>query len=215
MLQENYSVNVPFLSDLSHNNVMKGQHDLTVLRFMVRQLLLTLRTIEQTSVCHLPLRYELTERTCSMHRMMIFQPQALLLQEQLSFVGFVSGYQEHVDPTLLDEMSTTDAGMLSALKQISGLLSYSSLELRKRRWYNLVILRSFDSKADLRQIPLHQHAAYSLAPRVYDWIRLHSGIFPGGLVSNVPELIRSRHYIFQAVKPYCRMSEVTYSAQNQ
>lgn len=37
------------------------------------------------------------------------------------------------------------------------------------------------TKRHIRDSETHKYAAYQLAPRYYEWIRLHNGIMPGGM----------------------------------
>ncbi|GCE18172.1 hypothetical protein [Dictyobacter kobayashii] len=210
MLQYTLPVQVQEIGRLPGNKVVKGQLDLIVLRHMARQLRLTLLTMEQASSTSFPGVYELNERQSSLHRIVFYRPELLTTDETLSFVGFVSGRQRAKDDTLNEELFQADRKMLDKLMHIPGLLAYSSLELRPGRWYNLVVMQTFDVKTDLKSIDMHQHAAYRLAPRAYDWIRIHSGIFPGGLAKNVPRLLKTKHYAFQHDTKNFHMHEVNY-----
>ncbi|GER87348.1 hypothetical protein KDW_15100 [Dictyobacter vulcani] len=210
MLQYSLPVQVQEIHALEKNNVLKGRTDLIVLRHMARQLRLTLLTIDGASDAVFPLRYQLTERHTSLHRMLFYRPAQLFGEETLSFVGFVSGRQPAIDLDLSAELLQADQQMLTKLTHIPGLLAYSSLELQPGRWYNLVVMQSFEVKSDLKKIDMHQHAAYQLGPRAYDWIRIHSGIFPGGLAKNTPQLIKTRHYAFTATLKNFQLYEAVY-----
>ncbi|GCE25984.1 hypothetical protein KDA_14680 [Dictyobacter alpinus] len=210
MLQYELPVQVQEITSLAKNNVLKGQTDLIVLRHLACQLRLTLLTIEDTSEAVFPLRYQLTERQSCLHRILFYRPEQLLKEETLSFVGFVSGRHVSIDAELVSELFQADQQMLAKLIHIPGLLAYSSLELRPGRWYNLVVMQDFEVKADLKRVDMHQHAAYQLGPRTYDWIRIHSGIFPGGLAKNAPQLIKTRHYAFTHTVKNFQMHEVVY-----
>lgn len=211
MLQYNLPVRVNEINSLSINKVVKGRIDLMVLRHMACQLRLTLLTMEQqANMTKFPVAYELTERRSCLHRIVFYCPEALHAEETLSFVGFVSGRRSTKDDTLNEELFQADQQMLDKLKHIPGLLAYSSLELRPGRWYNLVVMQTFDVKANLKGIDMHQHAAYHLAPRAYDWIRIHSGVFSGGLLKNAPQLLKTRHYAFQHETNNFQMYEFIY-----
>jgi hypothetical protein len=210
MLHERYTANEPVLANLDGNGVIKGWSDLVVLRYMVKQLQLTLQTTEVSGKIQLPLQYNLTERVSAQHRIIIFDPQELQTSEKLSFVGFVSAYRSDIDPAITDELGAVDTRLLPKLTRVRGLLGYLSMELRPGYWYNLVVLRSLATKSDLKQLPIHQYAAYDLAPRVYKWIRIHNGVFVGSLTKNTPELLSTKHYVFQDAEPYFQMYEVNY-----
>jgi hypothetical protein len=214
MLQNDLPIQVQDLKQLIQNNVIKGKIDLMVLRHMAQQLRLALLTLEQSSQTTSPIIYEFTERRCSRHRIVFYQPASLLTEEELSFVGFVSGLHAVEDSTVGAELQCADEDMLAQLVHIPGLLGYSSLEVQPGRWYNLVVMHNLATKADLKQINRHQHAAYQLAPRAYAWIRIHSGIFPGGLARNTPHLLKTKHYAFLSDQHTFQMHEVIYDEPN-
>lgn len=215
MVQHDLPIQVQDLKQLTHNNVIKGKIDLMVLHHMAQQLRLTLLTLEQPDQTSSPIVYEFTERRCSRHRIVFYKPASLYGEEDLSFVGFVSGRHAVQDTAIGEELQYADQEMLAQLIHIPGLLGYSSLEVRPGRWYNLVVMHNLDTKADLKQINRHQHAAYHLAPRAYAWIRIHSGIFPGGLFKNAPRLLKTKHYSFLSDHRNFQMHEVVYGTQNK
>jgi len=58
--------------------------------------------------------------------------------------------------------------LLKELVNASGLLCYSSLELRTGKWYNLVLLADFNIKTHLKNSAIHCYGAYQLAARYYE-----------------------------------------------
>jgi hypothetical protein len=216
MLQYNLPVHTQQLSDLADNRIMKGKIDLLVLRHMARQVLLTVQTMEKSSTAApVPTVFSLAERKSSLHRIAIYKPQELLTGQTISFVGFVSAWQAQVNKAVRDELYNTDQHIFPALLRIPGLLCYSSLELRPGRWFNLVLLRNLESGTELKESGAHQYAAYTLAPRVYAWIRLHNGVFPDGLAAMRPQLLTTKHYAFQEDEQNFRMYKVNYKEQNE
>ena len=75
------------------------------------------------------------------------------------------------------------------------------MELRNGNWYNIVLLSDADAKKHIRSAETHVYAAYQLAPRYYEWIRLHSGVIPGGLDQVELMLQKTRYYVFQRTQP--------------
>lgn len=201
---------VEALSYLNVNNVHKRKIDLLVLRSIAQQLYLTLQTMEQPLTDMPPFLYTATERRSCSHRIVLYDPPQLLQSKSLAFVGFVSGRRAGTDPSVGQELHAVDAQMLAELARIPGLLAYSSLELRPGHWYNLVVLQSLDSKAHFRHSGTHQYAAYELAPRAYDWIRIHSGVIPGGLPGNAMHILKTKHYVYQPTDSTVLMCEVVY-----
>jgi hypothetical protein len=198
------------LNHLGVNNVQKKNTDSLVLRHLLQQLRLTLHTLEQPLDTQLPFLYASTERHGCFHRIVLYQPEVLLLNKPLAFVGFVSGRQKASDPTLGPRLDEADRQMLTELKRVPGLLSYSSFELRPGRWYNLVLLQNVDAKTHFKHIGMHQQAAYQLAPRAYEWIRIHSGEIPAGLASSELHVLKTKHYALRSLDNTFSMYEVIY-----
>lgn len=174
----------------------KGQLDLVILQAMARKILVTLHTLEQSGEARLPLSYSFKERRGRQHRMIIFAPEMLLAPEEMCFVGFVSRRSPTVEPCVVDEIFRTDELMLAEIARIPGLLSYSSLELHAGNWYNLVLFRDPNVKMHVRSGTTHRHAAHQLSPAYYEWIRLHNGTMPGGLVHQEMQLNSTKYYRF-------------------
>lgn len=183
----------------TYKAIDKSRSDLVVLNYMARRVHVTLHTIEQQlDSATLPLRYTLEERHNRTHRLVIFNPHELLLNKTLSFVGFVSGRQKTIDTGTIDELLRIDSKIVSELVTIPGLRAYSSLELRADRWYNLVLLdaNGTEAKSHLTGSATHKYAAHQLAPRYYEWVRLHSGTIDGGLAGRLFALQTTRYYRF-------------------
>ncbi len=215
MISDTTIRDVQTLHSLELNNVTKRNIDLLVLRYMAQRVLLTLRTLEEPLDARRPFLYNVAERYGRLHRIVLYRPQELLSNKSLAFVGFVSLRRLSGDATIGDELSSADRRMLAMLKHIPGLLGYSSLELRPGRWYNLVLLEHVDIKAHLKHIPMHQYAAYQLAPRAYEWIRIHTGEMPMGLAGNELRIVKTKHYAFQALEENLSMYEVTYGEHGE
>ncbi|HTI14914.1 MAG TPA: hypothetical protein VL461_10135 [Dictyobacter sp.] len=198
------------LSDLPLNSVHKGKQDLLVLEYMAQRLALTVQTLDAEEQSSPPYLYLLTERGNRTHRIVLYQPQQLLQEANLSFVGFVSARQIGQDATIDQGLSNADQNMLAELVHVPGLMGYSSLEIRQGCWHNLVFFAHTDTVRHLKQTESHQHAAYQLAPRAYTWIRIHVGLMTGGLAGGQMQLLRSKHYATDLTVPQFRMYEVFY-----
>ncbi len=84
-----------------------------------------------------------------------------------------------------------------------GILSYSSLEFRDGNWGNLIVVDPPEARDHWRTSDKHAWAARELAPRHYTVVRLHHGVFPGGLRSGRdPVLARTRYLDFQGPEPW-------------
>ena len=172
--------------------------DLFILQSMLRKLAITLLTRERGDMSQLPLHYSFEERRKRAHRILIYRPAELQAASQLFFVGFVSNKRQDLEQHVIDELARVDTLMLDQIGQIPGLLSYSSLELRRGNWYNLVVLQEANVKAHFGALALHRYASYELSPSYYEWIRLHNGSLPGGLAQQKLLLSSTRYYFFHA-----------------
>jgi hypothetical protein len=122
----------------------------------------------------------------------------------------VSEKQKAVDPYVDSELQRAEGLLATELVSMSGLLCNSFLEFRTGNWYNLVLLADPNVKAHVKNSVTHGYAAYQLAPRYYEWIRLHSGIIPDGLSRNTLLLQKTKYYTCQAPEPRLTIRELTY-----
>jgi len=100
-----------------------------------------------------------------------------------------------------------DKKLIKELISNPGILSYSSLELRNGDWCNLVVLNDAGAKTHIKSNSTHIHAAYHLAHRYYEWIRLHNGIMPEGLDHTEMQLQKTKYYTFQTKQQRATMQE--------
>src|ERR1700737_890073 len=115
----------------------KVKVDLLVLRYMAQSIQGHLLNLAASTL--LPSVDYAEEHHNRIHRIVIYRQQEFLLKRSLMFVGFISAVQEHVSPATIQEIHRVDKILVAELASNPGLLSYSSLELRKGRWYNLVL----------------------------------------------------------------------------
>jgi len=188
----------------------KVKSDLVILKYLAQQLYITVQQSDAPGIVPAPLRYSLEDCHQRKHRIVLYKPQELLLPHRLSFVGFVSGTQRVLDPTLVNEVERIDEIMVTELVNISGIFSYSSLEIHTGRWYNLVVFHNAATKLHLKNNHTHRYAAYQLAPQCYEWIRLHNGIMPAGLAQQELLLQSTKYYTFREGQQKPDMYEITY-----
>lgn len=196
--------------DRSLPTVMKRKLDLVILRYMARKIYVMLHSLEQSVTTSQPFLYYLDERHKRTHRIAIYNPQELLLNNELSFVGFVSLRRKSLSPLVLDELRALDKRLVAELVDTPGLLSYSSLELHEGNWCNLVLFGNANAKIHVTNNDTHTYAAYEFAPRCYEWIRLHNGFMPAGLAGNEMLLQRTKYYTFLEAHQRPILREVSY-----
>ena len=180
----------------------KGKLDLLVLRYMTYKLRLTLLMQAQNKAELQPQFYYADEHHQRMHRIALYKPSDLQQSTCPRFVGFVSKKRQPLSASVNNSIYEVDKKLVIDLLSAPGLLSYSSLELRSGNWYNLVLFSDLSAKNHIQSSETHKYAAYQLAPLYYEWIRLHSGIIPGGLTTGHLRLQRTKYYVFQEAALY-------------
>ena len=115
------------------------EQDIVLLKYMAQRIYITLYLLDGPTDPSQPLLYFLEEGQKYTHRIAIYSPQALLLNNKLDFVGFISRKLQPGDPQVIEEIRTVDKKLIVELINTPGLMSYSSLELRDGRWCNLVL----------------------------------------------------------------------------
>ncbi|QBD78784.1 hypothetical protein EPA93_23470 [Ktedonosporobacter rubrisoli] len=196
------------LVDNSGYSLRKGKLDLIILRYMAIKLYIMLHSPGVAEEQGLPWLYTLEERHARSHRIVIYGPQELLSSNELYFVGFVSCKRTPVDAHALHEMQRIDTKLLGEIAQVTDILSYSSLKLHADNWFNLVLLRSSYTRAQLKELATHRYASYALAPLYYEWIRLHNGILRASGAQPELRLQTTKYYTFpEGQAPTMRLFE--------
>lgn len=178
----------------------KESLDLVILKYMAHRIYIILCLHDQSTSAPQPLLYYSDEGQNHVHRIAIYRPRDLLLNNDLAFVGFVSGRLVPGNPLVAQEIQRVDKQLVAELASASGVLSYSSLEVHDGNWCNLVLLSGEEAKAHFRNNQTHAYAAYELSPCYYEWVRLHHGVMPGGLARNHMILQKTRYYGFQGTQ---------------
>src|SRR6266700_2785803 len=215
MIEERMNKDIPLnnrqaLAEGTLPGVRKGKLDLVILRYMARRVSVALRSLDLATSTARPLLYYLDERHRRTHRMAIYNPEELLLNNELAFVGFISGKLRPIRPSVGADLRIVDKKLVADLVDTCGLLGYSSLELHDGNWCNLVLLNDPEVKIRLKNSETHRYAAYELAPSCYEWIRLHNGIMPAGLAGDDMLLQKTRYYLYQEVERRPTIREITY-----
>lgn len=134
------------------------------------------------------------------HRVVICGERRLRIGRDLGFVGFFATKRPGLDASPL---TTMDDELILEFPSHPGILSYSSLEFPDGNWGNLILVDPPEAKEHWRTSERHAYAARELAPKHYAVIRLHNGVFPGGLRSGRdPILVRTAYYDFQGPEPW-------------
>ena len=184
--------------------------DLLVLRYMAQKVTYHLQDLATGTP--LPWVYFAEEHRHRIHRIVLYRRGENVLHGSSLFVGFISGVREHASPATVQEIHRVDKQFMAELANNTGLLSYSSLELKKGHWFNLVLLRDPTAKTFFKDSATHGYAAYQLSTQYYAWIRLHHGVLPGGLERKEFVVQRTKYYIFPEIGQQPVTGELLYEA---
>ena len=171
--------------------------DTRILQHMAHALYLTLNTPGERMDQEQPLIFFAQERRGRAHRIVIYHADDLSLGRDLPFVGFISGRSQPILSAISAEIEQLDRQLVVELASAPGVLSYSSLQLRSGNWYNLAIFGDAGAKTIFHRLDTHAYAAHQVAPRYYDWIRLHHGIIVGTLADGRMRLQYTRYITFE------------------
>src|SRR5260370_8706299 len=80
--------------------VKKAKLDLVILRYMAQRVSVTLRSLAQETTTARPVLYYLDERRRRTHRMPIYNPEELLLHNELAFIAFVTAQLQPLPPSV-------------------------------------------------------------------------------------------------------------------
>ncbi len=186
--------------------------DMHVLRYMAQRLRLHMQTTATDADTTLPSMHFAEEQRSRTHRMVIYNQPQFLQTGTLLFVGFISGLQQQVSPAITQEIYRVDKLFMAELANNPGLLSYSSLELNKGHWYNLVLLSDLAAKTYFKDSSTHRYAAYQLATHYYAWIRLHNGFMSGGLEGRELIVQSTKYYTFPEIGQQPEIQELLYES---
>ena len=177
----------------THPNHTVG--DVNSLRYMVDQLCMYMeppRLDEKGSrpiIVHQPPGDQWT------YRLVIVQPEELLAERPLTFVGFLGQRREGADQELAHEFDRT---LVAEIPDYPGLLSYSTMALISGNYSNLVLFSDPSAKQQWSRSQAHAQAVNRLAPDYYVSVRLYNGVLPRGIhASRDLRLERIKYYDYR------------------
>src|SRR2546430_346070 len=96
------------LEERSLPNSEENEQDIVLLRYMAKRIYITLYLLDEpTDASHLLLYYS-EEGHKHTHRIAIYKPQELLVNNKLDFVGFISRKQQPGDQQVIEEIRGVD-----------------------------------------------------------------------------------------------------------
>lgn len=128
------------------------------------------------------------------HRLIVCDEDRLRYRERTCVVGFFGERRVDQDPSPLEE---ANSAIVSEFAHYPGILSYSSVELARGHWANLVLHDDPVDREYWRQSALHAEAVRLLSPLHYRNVRIHNAELTDGLTDS-PRLVleRTKYYDF-------------------
>lgn len=195
----NRDITIEYPTMLQHftlTNVDDSSQDITILNHMARATFCVADQLhKRSSSFPLPSIYVRETPGGHVHRI-VTNTHVPISKVTLPFVGFISKKQAQIPAEVQKNITHIDEAMVSGLAKYPTLLSYASLQLTDQNWYNLVLFSQASAKQDMLSVQLHQYAAYELAPRYYQWIRLHHGVITRDDTVIAITLYLTKYYTF-------------------
>ena len=129
------------------------------------------------------------------HRLIICNEPKLRFREKTCAVGFFGERRTDIDPGPLE---AANSAIVAEFTHYPGILSYSSVELARGRWANLVLHDDPIDREHWRGSELHAEAVRLLSPVHYKNVRIHNAELTDGLTDD-PKLVveRTKYFDFE------------------
>ncbi len=129
------------------------------------------------------------------HRLIVCNEDRLRYRDRTCVVGFFGQRRLEQDPSPLEE---ANSAIVAEFTKYPGILSYSSVELAKGRWANLVLHDDPIDREYWRGSELHAEAVKLLSPIHYRNVRIHNAELTDGLTDS-PKLVleRTKYFDFE------------------
>jgi len=183
------------LPDRPFTDISLNADDLHAMHYMASRLFDLLNGPEEIPDGPRPLHISLAGKQGEHVRVILNNPEALQVAQDLHIVGFFGQTRPEADRTAIDGMDITLQGEFAAYPAVLG---YCTVRLIDGNFGNLVFLGDDGIREHWRQSTHHQYAAAELAPQYYASVRLHNGALPGGLKPE-PQITlkRTKYYDYQ------------------
>lgn len=166
--------------------------DLSTLRYMARQLCLTLQNPHMPSHSPQTILFNLPEKGSWIHRQVLANPQHFTERGLIHVVGFFGQSRSQADIELAQEFDKT---LMKEIPQHEGLISYSTMLLNDGNYANLVLFTNEAAQVGWSRSEAHAKAVYELSPSYYHSIRIYNGRLPHGIQrSDALTLHKARYF---------------------
>ena len=155
--------------------------DLATLRYMARQLCLTLENPHMMADAPQTILFNLPGQNSWIHRLVLANPHHFEQPNLLYVVGFFGWSRSQADIELAQEFDKT---LIKEIPQHEGLASYSTMLLKDGNFANLVLFINEQTQFDWSRSEAHAKAVYDLSPGYYHSVRIYNGRLPHGIHQN-------------------------------
>lgn len=166
--------------------------DLSTLRYMARQLCLTLQNPHMPTDLPQTILFNMPGQSSWIHRQVLANPHHFKTINLIHVVGFFGQSRSQADIELAQEFDKT---LMKEIPQHDGLISYSTMLLQDRNFANLVLFTSETAQMGWSRSEAHGKAVYELSPNYYHSIRIYNGRLPNGIQqSDALALHKARYF---------------------
>lgn len=181
-------------------SVAQIERDRSILRVMLSDLTGVLAEIDagvRRAAPYKKLAWKVRGRT---HRLLICDEVSLRAHPGLCVVGFFGERHTDLDPKILEK---ANKAIVALFVDHPGILSYSSMELGKGRWANMVLHQDPTDREYWRQNALHTEAVNVLSPVHYLNVRIYNAEL-GDYISGSPtiRLLCTKYYDYTGPAPW-------------
>jgi len=152
--------------------------DLNTLRYMARQLCLTLQNPHMSTDLPQTILFNLPGKSSWIHRQVLANPQHFQETSLIHVVGFFGQSRSRANIELAQKFDIT---LMKEIPQHEGLISYSTMLLKDGNYANLVLFTSETAQMGWSRSEAHAKAVYELSPGYYHSIRIYNGRLPHGI----------------------------------
>jgi hypothetical protein len=174
----------------THPNLIPG--DLTTLRYMVRQLCLTLQNPHMMTDVPQTILFSLPGKTSWQHRLVLANPHHFQRPDPILVVGFFGQSRSQANIELAQEFDQT---LMQEIPQHEGMISYCTMALRDGNYANLVLFTNEEAQMGWSRSEAHAKAVFELSPGFYHSVRIYNGRLPHGIQpDNTLHLLKARYF---------------------
>lgn len=137
------------------------------------------------------------------HRVVLSRVERLRLSDDLTVVGFFGQRRKAVELRWDEALERADADLILEFPKYPGVLTYSTLQLQDGDFGDLALMTQPASIEHWSESGAHAYAANEVSPRVFHWVRLHTGLLPGGLASaREIVLTQTKYFDYSSAEPW-------------